>query len=394
MRPWLLKTQVVIVVLMLSIAGTGWVMREEVAAYIAAVTDESAQGSSSSLKKDTRSKALPVIVQRVDRRQNDEVIAAIGTARARRSVTLFAKSEGEIVALEFSAGDRVRQGQVLLKLDSAKAEIAVGIAKKTVEEMQQKLGRSQYLQKRRVGSGASVEDATIVLERARLEVRQAEELLQDRTLVAPFDGVVGIAKVEIGDRVREATEIVSLDDRSELLVEFVVPEQFLSQLRVGDSVSASTPSYAGREFLGRIGYIDSRVDITSRTVMVRAVIPNSDDLLRPGMSFAIQVKIKGNAYPVVPELALQWRSGSSYVWVVENDTVRQVPVRLVKRRNSIVFLDGELAQGELVVVEGVQRLRSGKTVTFEPPPLDSRGGASEVPVPPKSSARSKSERKG
>ncbi len=405
-RSFSITTQLFFVVLIFSTAAGLWVWRDRVESAFnefsanlpawANIQDRERRdrGKGSGLSKSSRSRAAPVIVQRVERMRNDETIAAIGTARALRSVTLFAKSDGEIVALNFKAGDRVEKGQELLKLDSVKAELAVGVAKKTVEEMQQALKRSNYLRKRRVGSGASVEDATISVERSKLQVRQAEEQLRDMTLSAPFGGVVGIAKVEVGDRVTSQTEIVTLDDRSELLVEFEIPEQFLSRINVGDSVSAATPSYAGRHFLGRVGYIDSRVDATSRTVMVRATFPNSGDLLRPGMSFAIEVKIEGDEFAVVPELSLQWRVGRSFVWVVESRKVRKVPVRLVKRRNTIVFVEGELAAGELVVVEGVQRLREGKAVVFREPAKQPFEGEPEEGEKPKSTARQKSRQKG
>ncbi|MCH9807448.1 MAG: efflux RND transporter periplasmic adaptor subunit [Alphaproteobacteria bacterium] len=385
--------------LILSTAVGVWVSRDDIAKAFANFTGPGAGKAALDKRKTGRDRPVPVIVKRVERMRNDETIAAIGTARARRSIMLFAKSDGEIVSLPFKPGERVAQGQVLLELDSAKAKLAVGIAGKTVEEMEQKLGRSQYLKKRRVGSGASVEDARIILDRARLEVMQAQEQLRDMKLVAPFDGYVGIAKVDVGERVTRSTEIVSLDDRSELFVEFEMPEQFIGLVKVSDRVSAATPSYAKRKFIGRIGYIDSRVNPTSRTVMVRAVIPNGDDLLRPGMSFAIEVNIRGEEFGVVPELALQWRSGGSFVWIVENETVRQVPVRLVRRRNAIVFIEGEVSAGELVVIEGVQRLRPGKRVRFEAPRQDSLSGRPDTGRPeavdaPKSSLRTKSEQKG
>ena len=261
--------------------------------------------------------AAPVIAAHVASQRNDEVVAAIGTARALKSVTLFAKSEGEIMSFAIAAGDLIQEGQTLVQLDATKAELAVDLAKKTLEDARQKLERAKYLKQRNVNSGAGVEDATITVERAELEVRQAEEELRDKTLSAPFAGVVGIPKVEAGDRITPATELITLDDRSQLLVQFPIAEKFLARIKVGDEVTATTPSYARKKFTGRLGFIDSRVDPVSRTIMVRAVIPNTDDLLRPGMSFAIELALPGETYPAVPELALQWSQGESYVWRID-----------------------------------------------------------------------------
>lgn len=321
--------------------------------------------------------AAPVIVAQVEAERNDEIIAAIGTARALKSVTLFAKSEGEITSFSIAAGDRINVGQTLVELDSAKAELAVDLAKKTLEDARQKLERARYLEKRNVRSGASVDDARIAVERAELEVRQAEEELRDKTLTAPFAGVVGIPKVEAGDRITSSTELITLDDRSQLLVEFPIAEKFLSRIRVGDEVTGKTPSYPRRKFTGRLGHIDSRVDPVSRTVMVRAILPNDEDFLRPGMSFAIELALPGGEYLAVPELSLQWAQGESYVWRIEGNVVRKSVVETIRRMNAIILVDGPLSKGDLIVVEGVQRLRDGTVVSFEAP--DSRPGPSAPP---------------
>jgi multidrug efflux pump subunit AcrA (membrane-fusion protein) len=112
-------------------------------------------------------------------------------------------------------------------------------------------------------------------------------------------------------------------------------------------------------------------------VMVRAVIPNPDDLLRPGMSFAVKVLIPGEDYATVPELALQWEKGESFVWRVRDGAAEKLTVRSVKRLNQIVLVDGDIRQGDLVVVEGVQRLRPGREVSYSAPdsPAASAPGA-------------------
>lgn len=337
-------------------------------------------------KKNVRK--VPVIVAQVARGSNDETIVAVGTARAKRSVMVYAKSDGVITGFRPGAGDRVLKGDLIFEIENTKAELDVRIARKKLDEARIKLERSEYLKQRRVNSGAQTEDAQTTFDRAQLELKQAEKTLRDLTIAAPFDGVVGIPKVEVGDRITTSTPVISLDDRAELLIEFEVPEKYLARISAGNPISAVTPSYQRLQFSGRIAGIDSRIDPKSRTVKVRAVIPNADDKLRPGMSFAVELALPGRTFPAVPELSLQWRKGESYVWVVADNKARKVLVETIKRLNETILVDGRLALGDLVVVEGVQRLRPGTGVTYllpkpfvpavsEQPPIKGNGAGKE-----------------
>lgn len=293
----------------------------------------------------------------------DEVtIEAIGTARAIRSVTLFPEVDGEVVELPIQSGQRVDDGAVMMKLANRSAALSVRVAETRVREAQNALARADQLRRTNVRSPANVEDAEVILERATLELQQAQEDLADRTLRAPFGGIVGIPKVETGDRVTASTEIVTLDDRSTLLVEFEVAERYLSRLSLGMPLNARTPTFPDRRIAGAVDEIDSRVDPVSRTVLIRASFPNGDDILRPGMSFFVTLKLPGPTMPTVPELALQWQDGSSYVWKVEEGAALRVDVIARRRLNDTVLVEGNVMPGDLVVVEGVQRLRNGRMV--------------------------------
>lgn len=361
-----MKWQLLLLAILVGAAAALWLAREHVGGAVAELTapESSRDGQKS---KGRGGKSAPVIVARVSTAKNDETIAAVGTGRARKSVMMYAKSDGEIVRFDLRAGERVRKGQLMLQQESKKAELAVQIAKRKMEEARRALDRSELLKERSVNSRARVEDAETAAQRAELELLQAEEALADLHLKAPFDGVVGIPKVEVGDRVTTSTAIISLDRRHEILVEFEVAEKFLTRIATGDPIAAFTPSHEGKRFSGSIGYIDSRIDPVSRTVAVRAVIPNEADLLRPGMSFAVELVLPGREFPAVPELSLQWRKGESYVWIVREDRARKVLVRTVKRLNTMVLVEGGLGPGDLVVVEGVQRLRPGRAVSYTAP---------------------------
>jgi membrane fusion protein, multidrug efflux system len=355
-----IRSQTIFLVIALAAAVALWLARETFAVFVT-------QFGMSELAAPTpngKDQGVPVIVRPVDRARNDATVAAVGTGRARRSVMIYPKSDGVIVAFEPKAGDRVQKGELLFRLDDAKAKLAVEIAQRNLDVARRLFERAERLEQRKVNSGASVDDARTAFERAALVVKQAEEARSDLSVTAPFDGVVGLPKVDIGERVTSATPVISLDMRQEIHVEFELPEKYLGQIAIGNQVSANTPSQGDRQLSGRVDYVDSRVNPTSRTATIRAVFDNSGDELRPGMSFVIRLVIAGEAYPRVPELSLQWLKGESFVWLVRDGKARKVLVRVVRRQNGFVLVDGELATGEFVVVEGVQRLREGRNVSI------------------------------
>ena len=358
-----LWVQLPVLAALLGIAGTMWFARDHVIAVFA-------KGNDTQPAKRVRrggGKGVPVIVARVDEAPDTQTINAIGTARAKRFVTLYAEAAGQITAFFVQSNQRIRKGEPILKLDDRKAKLLVRMARSKLLDAERLHGRSERLLQRRVNSKARVDDARTIADRAKLELQLAEEALADLTLRAPFDGIVGIPKVEAGDRITATTPIITLDDRSKLIVEFEVPERFLSRLSVGQQLTGETPGFAGRAFEGQIAKIDSRIDPASRTILIWAALPNSDDKLRPGMSFTIKLALTGAAYPAIPELALQWRKGTSFVWRVRNGKVDKLNVRTVKRLNSLILVDGNLSKGDIVVIEGIQRLRPGRAVRFVQP---------------------------
>ena len=305
---------------------------------------------------------VPVIVEAVGETRDAILVEAIGTARAVRSVTLYSPTAGEVVEFPVQTGDRVERNQVLMRLDRRDESLQVQVAETRVREAESALERATRLRDNNVRSKANVDDAAVILERAKLELSQAREALSDRTLRAPFDGIVGIPKVEVGDRITTTTQIITIDDRSTLLVEFEVAERRLSRLEAGMPMTAKTPSFPNREIEGRIEKIDSRVDPVSRTVLVRAAFPNEDDSLRPGMSFFVSLHLTGELLASVPELSLQWQEGESFVWLVKDGKARRVEVESRRRLNNKVLIAGDVRPGDIVVVEGVQRLRDGRPV--------------------------------
>lgn len=353
-----------LLLLLLGLSAAAWMGREHVSARLVALlaSDEPVKTGTS------RIPPAPVIVARIGREADAAVVEAVGTARARRAVMLMPKAAGQVVRLDVTPGRRVRAGTPLFTIDETQAELAVTVAKQQLADAQRALDRAQFLQRRNINAQATVDDQRSAVTQAEIALAQAETTLKDLTVVAPFDGVVGIAKAEVGDRVETSSEIVAVDDRSELIVEFQVAERFLPRVAVGDRLSVTTPAYRTRRFAGAIEAVDSRIDPQSRFFMVRAAIPNADDALRPGMSFRVRLEIDGPAFPTVPELALQWRDGESFVWTVWEQKAARVDVAVVRRKSDRVLVEAKgLDAGALVVVEGVHRLQPDRQVTFAAP---------------------------
>lgn len=309
-----------------------------------------------------RERGVPVIVAPVSKARDDLVLEAVGTGRARHSVTLRTEVAGRVAEVALAPGRRFEMGEPLLRIEDKRQRLALRLAETRLAEAERALGRYERLQGTGAAAAVQLDQAATEAEIARLEVERAREELADRTLRAPFDGVSGLPAVEAGDWIDSGDEVASFDDRSVILVEFDLPEAYLARVDPGMAVTARTPAVPGQGFAGQVAAIDSRVDAVSRTARIRVAVPNPDDLLRPGASFTIRLELRGQFFPVVPELAVQFSRGSLFVWRISDGAAERVEVDLVRRRAGEVLVDGPLAEGDRVVVEGTQRLSPGEAV--------------------------------
>ncbi|SCB08525.1 efflux RND transporter periplasmic adaptor subunit [Rhizobium hainanense] len=289
-------------------------------------------------------------------------LSAIGTGDAIRSVVVMPQAAGTIREILIKSGDRVSQGQVLARLDDDEQIIARGQAEVALKSAVEK--SQLYRNIKSTVSRMDVFDAEIVEQGAKLALQSAELALKRRDVVAPIDGIVGIVPVVVGDNVTTATNIVMLDDRSEILVDYWVPERFANTVKVDQPVEATSVALPGRAFTGAVEAVDNRVDGASRTLRVRARIDNASDELRAGMSFNVGMRFAGEAYPSVDPLAVQWDGAGAHVWRVIDSKSSKVRVSIVQRNPDAVLVRGDLHNGDLIVVEGLQRVTEGGEVRF------------------------------
>lgn len=307
-------------------------------------------------------KTVSVVVEPVQFSNALTRIEAVGTSRAIQSVTLSPVRSGEVVAVNFQPGQKVKKDEVLVQLDKRNEQLAVELANIRLADTKRLYERYQ----RTAGSGAILptvlDAAKTAYETARVVLDQAMVALDDTVIKAPFDGYVGIAEINPGDRVNTGTVVTTIDNRNGLLISFEVPEIMVGTLIPGKRIDVSPWNEQTIGASGEVVDIGSRIDPLTRTFTVRARVENTDDQLRPGMSFRVRLDIEGQSFPVIPELSVQWGAEGSHVWVVSAGEAHRRPAIIIQRQQGKVLVKAELNEGELIVVEGVQRMFEGVKV--------------------------------
>jgi membrane fusion protein (multidrug efflux system) len=323
--------------------------------------------------------ATPVVTAAAATHTFSDAIQAIGTAQARESVTITSSVTDTIRALQFDSGDRVRRGQVLVELTAAEESAQLAEAEASLAESQRELERFTELHERGFSPLARLQQAQAGFEQAQARVQSARARLSDRVIRAPFSGVIGLRQVSPGALVRPGDAIATLDDLSQVKIDFDVSETELAALRPGVAIAALA---GGTTVTGTIDTVDSRVSPATRTVRVRAILPNQDQRLRTGMTVTVTIRSNPRDALAVPEIAIMDRpAGPQVLRVIEGEggpTVEAVPVRIGRRSEGMAeVLDG-LAEGDAVIVEGLNRARPGQTVRLQEPP-EERAEAARQP---------------
>lgn len=304
----------------------------------------------------------PVEVALAKTRTVSSTVEAVGTTRAKQSVEIVPEAEGRIVELNITPGERVAKGDVLVRLDDEIARADVAEAEARLTERQQAVERAVLLRRTNAVAEATVEEAQARLAEAMAQLDRASRRLEERTITAPFGGVLGLSNVDEGARINEQTIIARLDDLSEIEVEFALPETLFAQVRRGQAVIASSVAFPDQAFEGRIDAVDNRIDPVSRSFRTRAIVPNPEGTLPAGMFMSLQLTLAQADHVVVPEEALIFQAAETYVFRVEEGKARRVVVQTGQRRDGMVAILDGIEDGETVIVRGLQRLRDGAAV--------------------------------
>lgn len=308
--------------------------------------------------------AARVITATVGRQAVADRISAIGDGRARRSVDVRSNAVGVLTDLALDAGSHVEAGTIIARLQDEEQKIALEQAQIELEKARTDAERFRQLQKTGAVSEVRLREIEVALRSAELAVRQAEFELSERRIVAPISGWVGIIDLEVGDRVNAQDLLVTITDRSDILIDFRVPERVVGMIAPGQPIEVALLGQRGQTLTGEISAIDTMLDRASRTLLVQGRVPNGDDRLRSGMAFAVSLSFPGDTLLSVPPLAVQWSSDGPFVWAVRDGSAVQVTVGIAQRGSDAVLVtSGDLAAGDTVVTEGVQTLRPGTPVS-------------------------------
>lgn len=298
-------------------------------------------------------------------------IEAVGTARANESVDVTSKSSNIVTAVRFDEGDFVKRGQVLVELDSAEARAAVAEAEATMADSESQFKRSRELFAQKALSISQLDQIEATLKANRARASAANARLSDTVIRAGFDGRTGFRRVSIGGLVSPGTVITTLDDTSVIKLDFTVPETYFYLLKTGLPITAQSAGLPNRPFEGKVTNIDSRIDPATRSVTVRAEIPNRDGVLRPGMFMTVLLQGAVAQTLLVPEAAIVPEQGRAYVFVIEDNVAARREVKVGRRRVGEVEIVTGLKEGDRIVVDGTQNLRDGSRISESTPPAGS-----------------------
>ncbi len=290
-------------------------------------------------------------------------IEAIGTLSANESITVTAKAQGVIRTINFDDGETVRENELIVVVAAAEEDARLDAELANLEEQRKTLERIIDLSKSNNVSQARVDEQMAMVKKAEANVAAARARVSDFRIWAPFSGVLGTRRVSPGALVSPGTVITTLDDISVVKLDFAVPETFLSSLRPGLDIEATSQAYPGEVFTGEVSAVDNRIDPVTRSVEIRAVISNDDHRLRPGMLMIVElIKDRRNSL-MIPEHALMPDGTQQFVYVVNDESVAQRKEIVIGRRRPgyVEVVDG-LSEGDLVVTEGTMRLRPGAKV--------------------------------
>ncbi|MGH8028311.1 MAG: efflux RND transporter periplasmic adaptor subunit [Arenimonas sp.] len=309
-------------------------------------------------------------------------IEANATARARDSVTITATVSETVDRVLFESGETVRAGQVLVTLSGREQRANIAAAEAEFRAAQTLFARQQELAGKQLIAASQFDAQRAVRDSARARLEQMRAQLGDRSINAPFAGVLGLRQVSAGALVTPGTVITTLDDVGTLELDFSVPERQLEALKVGMTVDATSPAFPGETFHGAVVALDPRVDTATRALGARAQFANPDHRLRPGMLLSARVQLATRQALQMPELAVQQVGQEAFVFRANADgTVAQVPVTLGARRPGWVEIASGVAAGDRVVVEGVVKLRDGAKFSEADAKADDRAGAGAGSAP-------------
>jgi membrane fusion protein (multidrug efflux system) len=303
-----------------------------------------------------------VITRTVELQSLVDEVQALGTARANESVEIRPRVPSIVTRVAFEEGQLVETGDLLVELENSEIRAGLAVAEAALSESRSTYKRSESLIGTAAISASSLEQLRAVMHVDEAQVEAARARLANTVIRAPFNGRVGLRRVSPGSFVDTATVITTLDDTDTIKLDFTIPETFLTVVRNGMKIVARSLVYPDHVFTGSVASIDTRLDPVARSVQVRALLPNPEGLLKPGMFMTVDLQRDRGDVLMAPEEAIVPERDEQYVYEVVDGTVARRRVTLGRRVPGLVEIADGLEPGAVVVTEGTHKIQDGSAV--------------------------------
>ncbi|KAB0268659.1 efflux RND transporter periplasmic adaptor subunit [Microvirga brassicacearum] len=315
--------------------------------------------------------AQAVSSAKVEAKTWNPAIGAIGTARAANGVELAFETAGIVKEIQFKANQNVTKGAVLVQLDDTVERADLQDVQANVKTAESAFERAKTLSSRGYGTEANFDQASAFLAAARSRLARLQATIEQKALKAPFSGVIGIPRIDVGQYLQPGTVIASFQDLDSMKVDFTVPEQVAADVKLGQEVHVGV-SETNLPFSGKVIGKDPRVDPKTRLVSVQALVEdNKDGSILPGQFLHVEVVLPPQPNIVtVPQTAVVTSLYGDYVFTIDEEdkagekvlTTKQVFVKTGRRRGGAIEVVSGITPGQLVVASGQNKLQAGSTV--------------------------------
>jgi membrane fusion protein (multidrug efflux system) len=302
--------------------------------------------------------------------QWQDELPAIGTIAAVQGVTVSTEIAGTVTEIHFESGSEVAQGDLLVKLDTSSEEAQLRAMESQADLARINLDRSRKLRADNTIAQSELDNAEFALKQMAANADNLRAIIAKKTIRAPFAGRLGIRQVNLGQFLDVGKPIVSLQSLKPVYANFSLPQQDMSQIKIGLPVRVTTDAWPGRDFTGTLTAINPDLDDSTRSVTLQATLDNADEALRPGMFARVSLLLPSQKdVLVIPLTAVLSAPFGDTVYVVEPDTnspsglaARAQLVRTGVTRGDFITVEAGLKAGEKVVGAGLFRLRNGEGV--------------------------------
>ena len=317
----------------------------------------------------------PVAAVQAEARAAPRFLSGIGSLAAVRQVIVSPEVGGRVKKITLEAGQRIKAGSPLVQIDDANERAQLSGLRAQIRLAQTSLTRANSLLANRFSTQATVDQLRAQLDQAQSDAQRLEVLIGQKLIRAPFDGVLGIRQVNLGEYVQPGTALVTLTDLDTLFVNFTLPEQVRNAIAIDQSVKVTSDAFADRVFEARVTAVEPQVDVEMRAIKIQATLPNPEHRLLPGMFASVQLMLPSRPDVVtIPETAVDYTLYGDTVYVVREDgkdaegkpvlTIHRTLVKTGERFEGKVAILSGLNVGERVATTGQMKLIDGAEVNL------------------------------